>query len=351
MAGRQPFQVLLQRAPGPARADAPAEELEFPVVAAQGDAVTLAACLDLGAGVEELECVAETYVVRLPGGRVHVHRPTDDGWMVELDRGDPVELGGVVAGGGEPGARSGEQGAEGHELAGIAGQALGLGGWSGAALRSPLPAARLVVPRLETAPLLDGSLAGFPPGPALRLDTAEQFRRAEEPWGGPEDFSARAWLVHDGGQLYVAVEVTTRAPVFRPSDAADPEWENESPDIHSDGVQLYLEATGFYGWLIVPVAEDPSRLRVTAVRGTDAATEMVTAGAWAPMEHGYRLSFAVDVPDLLEGEFGLDLAVNRMHPGRERRSGQLIWSGARGQRLYLAGDRPADDVLPRVTAA
>jgi hypothetical protein len=196
--------------------------------------------------------------------------------------------------------------------------------------------------------VLDGSLAGFPPEPQLALDRADQFRRAEDPWAGADAFSARAHLAHDGSHLFVAVDVRCPAPWFRPADAPDPEWENESPDIHSDGLQLYLEPAGFYGWLLVPDPDDPSRVRVTPVRGSDAAPEMVTGGAWAPTPEGYRVTVAIDVPELLDSaDFGLDLYVNRKPEERERRSGQLIWSGARGLRLYLAGDQPLPGPLPR----
>jgi len=99
-------------------------------------------------------------------------------------------------------------------------------------------------------------------------------------------------------------------------------------------------------WLIVPDADDPSRLRVSAVRGTDASPEMVR-GAWAPTGDGYRVTCAVELPDDLE-DFGFDLCVNRFREGRERRTGQLVWSGARGTRLYLAGDRPLAGRLPLV---
>jgi hypothetical protein len=36
---------------------------------------------------------------------------------------------------------------------------------------------------------------------------------------------------------------------------------------------------------------------------------------------------------------GLDVLVNETAPGRERRRGQLVLSGARGEFVYLRGDR------------
>ena len=204
-----------------------------------------------------------------------------------------------------------------------------------------------VVRRVSAPPALDGTLAGFPTDAPLPLDRADQFRRAEDAWPGPERFSARAHLAHDAMALYVAVEVTHPEPWFRPRELPDPEWENENPDIHSDGVQLYVEAAGFYGWLLVPEEAGP-HVRVSGVRGTDGEPAMVTKAMWRPTDHGYCLTLAVEVPDLLAQELRLDLCVNGMRAERERRWGQLVWSGARGTRLYLAGDRPVSGALPRL---
>jgi hypothetical protein len=97
----------------------------------------------------------------------------------------------------------------------------------------------------------------------------------------------------------------------------------------------------------VPDADDTSRLRVAGVPGTDAEPEMASRGAWAPMERGYRVTVAIELADDLD-DFGFDLYVNRIREGRERRVGQLVWSGARDGRLYLAGDRPLAGQLPLV---
>ena len=70
-------------------------------------------------------------------------------------------------------------------------------------------------------------------------------------------------------------------------------------------------------------------------------------GAWAVTPEGYRVTLKIAVPDAADG-FGCDLLVNRMREGRERRVGQLVWSGAAGERLYLAGDRPVRHELPWV---
>ncbi len=339
LGARQPFQVMVQKAPGPPGTDG---DLPFGVVVATGEAVTLAACLDLGAGVDEVECVEDDFIVRLRDGRVHVHRATDEGWVIELDRGDPVMLGGLVPESDLPAPAPAAQGfqAPGGRFA------VGNAGLVAPAAAEP-PAA--MCPRAERPPALDGTLDGFPPEPVLVLDDAAQFRRAESAWEGPGSFSARGWLCHDGAALYLAVEVVAPAPAFRHGEEPDPEWENENPDIHSDGLQLYVESTGFYGWLLVP--GEGGSVRVAGARGTDGVPAMITKAAWAPTGRGYRVTAAVEVPDELSGEMGLDLMVNRLAGGCERRSAQLVWSGAKGARLYLAGDRALNLPLPRVGLA
>ena len=322
LAGRQPFQVQLARAPGPPSPDGgePAD-IEFAVAASSGEEVTLVTCVG-GGTVEEVECHEDEYVVRLADGGMHTHVPTDAGWRIDLGRGDPIELGGA------------------RELP----------------EEAPRPAPAPAEPRVPAAhslavrepPALDGSLDGIRLDAPLALDRPEQFRRAEEAWEGADAFSARAWLNHAGSMLYLAVEVNAPTPAFRPRGAPNPEWDNENPDIHSDGIQVYVDAVSFFGWLIVPDADDPARLRVAAVAGTDAEPEMAQ-GSWQPTDRGYRITCAFELPDDL-GDFGFDLYVNRIREGRERRTGQLVWSGARGSRLYLAGDRPLTHSLPLVAA-
>jgi hypothetical protein len=324
LAGRQAFQVQLSRAPGPPVPGAvdEAEDLEFAVVVSTGEMVTLVACVDHGGAVEEVECHEQEFVVRLADGGMHSHGPTEHGWRIDLGRGDPIELGGARELPEEP-----------------------------APAEAPRKEERVAAARslaVRQAPALDGTLDGFRLDAPLVLDRAEQFRRAEEPWGGAGAFSAHAYLNHEGSTVYLAVEVTAPDPSFRPRGAADPEWDNESPDIHSDGIQVYLDSVSFLGWLVVPDADAASRLRVAAVRGTDASPEMLH-GAWQPTERGYRITCAIELPDDLQ-DFGFDLCVNRFGEGRERRVGQLVWSGARGARLYLAGDRPLTHHLPLVAA-
>ena len=211
--------------------------------------------------------------------------------------------------------------------------------------------------RVDAAPALDGSLAGFDTAEPLRLDLEDQYRRSEEPYPGPEEFSGVAYANWNDAGLYLGVEVTKPEPCFRPEDAPPLRLDNEPDDIHSDGLQVYLrDAAGEHiaGFLIVPATAGdtaaargrPGAHRVSAVSGTQGAPGMVR-GAWRRTETGYRVTLAIAAPGWageggggahVGGQVGFDLIINEMLPGRERRAGQLVWSGGNGW-VWLRGDR------------
>jgi hypothetical protein len=96
------------------------------------------------------------------------------------------------------------------------------------------------------------------------------------------------------------------------------------------------------GFLIVPEAGDrEGSLRVQRVEGTSGDPSTIR-GAWRRTDDGYVVTLAMPWPDELVthvgGRVGFDLIVNEMLPGRERRSGQLVWSGGSGW-IWLQGDR------------
>ncbi len=200
---------------------------------------------------------------------------------------------------------------------------------------------RSVAPHFLEPPSLDGTLEGFESAEPLVLDHEDQYRRSEEPYPGPEEFSALAHVGWGEGELYVAVGVTTAEPVFREAGAPPLLLDNEPDDIHAEGAQLYLRpaaAGPAYGFLIVP--EPGGGLRAHGASGTAGRTGMVR-GAWRRTPEGYLLTAAVTLPEWdprVGDEVGFDLLVNRMEPGRERRARQLVWSGGGGW-VYLRGDR------------
>ncbi len=204
--------------------------------------------------------------------------------------------------------------------------------------------------RVDKPPPLDGTLDGFDTSEPLALDLEDQYRRSEEPWSGPEDFAALAHAGWDDAALYLAVDVTKPDLCFRAGDAAPLRLDNEPDDIHSDGIQVYVRGdegggTGdgdaeISGWLVVPEPRGWD-LRVLPVAGTR-ADPTVVRGAWRRTEHGYRVTLALGwlegYTPRLGGRVGFDLIVNEMLPGRERRAGQLVWSGGGGW-VWLRGDR------------
>jgi hypothetical protein len=204
-----------------------------------------------------------------------------------------------------------------------------------------IPATGLALGTLDP-PALDGSLDGFDFAAPLELDHEDQYRRSEEPYAGPEEFSATAAVQWDEASLYVAVDV--RKPELRTRDesALPLGLDNDPDDIHADGVQLYVRPAPdrpIYGFLIVLSGDDGS-IRVRPAGGYAGTPEMVR-GAWQPSEQGYTLTVALALPEwsLPPGaEIEFDLLVNRIEEGRERRSGQLVWSGGGGW-VYLRGDR------------
>jgi hypothetical protein len=205
----------------------------------------------------------------------------------------------------------------------------------------PTPVTGLA-PGVLDPPALDGTLEGFDFSAPLELDHEDQYRRSEEPYPGPEEFSAAAAVNWDGDTLYVAVEVRKPELLVR-SEAAPPlRLDNEPDDIHADGIQLYIRtgADGpVYGFLVVPSGDDGA-IRTRAATGTAGDPAMVR-GAWRPTESGYTLSAAVTLSEWAPrpgDQIGFDLLVNRIEPERERRSGQLVWSGGGGW-VYLRGDR------------
>jgi hypothetical protein len=195
---------------------------------------------------------------------------------------------------------------------------------------------------LHEHPALDGTLDSFDFSAPLELDHEDQYRRSEEPYAGPEEFSAVAAVGWDHEVLYLGVEVRTPELVIRSDDAPSLRLDNDPDDIHADGIQLYVRTAPdqpVYGFLIVPSSDDGG-IRVRAAGGTSGDPGMVQ-GAWQPTEQGYRMTVAITLSGWEprpEDVIAFDLLVNRIEAGRERRSGQLVWSGGGGW-VYLRGDR------------
>ncbi|MBI4419705.1 MAG: hypothetical protein HY560_02685, partial [Gemmatimonadetes bacterium] len=210
------------------------------------------------------------------------------------------------------------------------------------------PAPRIEVPLLLQAPTLDEWDATIPPE-AFRPLGAAEYRRSEEPYVASE-FSARVATFGAGRFLYFALDVTKPMVVARPPDAPDPGLDNEPPEIHSDGVQLYVGREGWEGCLLIPDLHS-AQVYIRPVRGT--AGDVARLGAtWGRTASGYRMLIRYDTGRRLShgDEFAVNLVVNQMLPGRERRAGQLALGGGGGW-VYLRGDResPEGAVVVKLT--
>jgi len=210
-------------------------------------------------------------------------------------------------------------------------------------LDRPTPALGAAL-RVGESPPLDGMPDGFDTSEPLRLELEDQYRRSEEPYGGPEDLSAAAYAGWDDAALYLAVDVTKPELCFRRADDPPLGLDNEPDDIHSDGLQFYLrepETGAMEGFLVVPEGQERGGLRVRGAGDFPGSPEAIR-GAWRRTPHGYCVTLAVAWPDWqrphVGGRVGFDLIINEMLPGRLRRAGQLVWSGGDGW-VYLRGDR------------
>jgi hypothetical protein len=193
------------------------------------------------------------------------------------------------------------------------------------------------------SPALDGTLEGFDLSEPLELDHEDQYRRSEEPYPGPEEFSATGYLNWNDEGLHLAVEVVKPEVFTRDRKSPPFRLDNEPDEIHGDGIQVYLRLPGeeaVHGLLIVPSTEG-GELVVRAVAGTQASEDTV-GGSWRRTESGYRVTVAITPAGWgqlrLGDEIGFDLLINQMLPDRVRRAGQLVWSGGGGW-VWLRGDR------------
>ncbi len=201
---------------------------------------------------------------------------------------------------------------------------------------------RAVAVHASQPPALGGSLEDFDTSEPILLDHEDQYRRSEEAYAGPDEFSATAFLNWDTDALYLGVDVVKSDVVYRPGDAPALRLDNDPDDLHSDGVQVYVrpEADGpVYGFLVVP-GDEEGGVRVHVTDGCSGAPSMV-GGSWERTETGYAMTLAIALPGWSgrpRDEIELDLAVNEMSADRERRAGQLVWTGGGGW-IYLRGDR------------
>ena len=177
----------------------------------------------------------------------------------------------------------------------------------------------------------------------------DDYRPSEESWDEAGRPTARLRLVCTPNEL--ALDVTVRKAgvlTFVPADAVNP-YDNEHPDINGDGVQVYFaDRRGASGCILVPEREDAEEGKVR-VRAIDGFRQQLVSATWRAVDGGYALSVRVPLALSPREPIAFGVVINEKPAGRERRRGQLVLGGSRGEFVYLRGDREDIDRLPRFT--
>ncbi|HET7585945.1 MAG TPA: heparinase II/III family protein [Gemmatimonadaceae bacterium] len=306
---------------GPAPPGDSAREREFLVLRQFGVAGTLTGVWSWGGEVRSIALDGDQLLVHLRDGAEHAHAPEGEGaWRIRFRHG--AARSSIVL-----------EGARGT---------LGAPPSAGPLIEQPAATRVYHLPRAGSPPLL------FHLG-------AHSYRRTEDSWeeaGGPRAV-VRLHRTHD--TLEIAVDVLKEAPIFRAADAPDPALDNEHPDIHSDGVQFYVDRAGWDQPIaLLAVPEEGGTVRTRWVDGTRRDVPVHTA--WDRTPAGYAVRFSLPLAALGDPAddipLRLDVLVNETSAERVRRRGQLVLSGAAGEFGYLRGDRQPRErylhlVIPR----
>ena len=254
--------------------------------------------------IADVELDRESVIVRYRDGRCDSHARTDQGWRIVSDERDA---------------------------------------------RAELVLEGFAEARPETTADEEENVAA-PPHPvalpaAYELREAH-YRRSEASWRDAGEPGARVAIrMTERRALAIRVTVEPSHRAFVAPGGTNP-LDNEPAAINGDGVQLYLEygdAGG--GWLLVPVGGTRG-VHAQPVSGWERG--LAVQGTWEPTALGYQLDLRVPLPAGPE-IVSLDVLVNESAPGRERRRGQLVLSGAHGEFVYLRGDRHHSRRLLRFT--
>jgi len=192
-----------------------------------------------------------------------------------------------------------------------------------------------VVTRREVSP---GDLMTSREGLHFELGRAH-YRRTEASWEEAGSPSATVAIGATDSELLVEVSVNNRQPNFAPAQADNP-LDNEHPDTNSDGVQLHLSNRDrrslAASWLMVPEPGSPH----VRINGRDGASQISLRASWRQTSEAWQLLARIprDALGPSNAQIALDVIVNEMPRGRERRRGQLVLSGGNGW-AYLRGDR------------
>jgi len=198
-------------------------------------------------------------------------------------------------------------------------------------------------PSLEIVNLMRADLAE---GRPVLFELGEDaYRRSEETWQEAGRPAALVALRYEPNALVIDLTVRKVGELtFVPPNALNP-YDNESPDINGDGVQLYVvDDRGNSAWLLVPEPDAGSKVRARVIDGWK--ERRVLTANWHRVDGGYAMQVRLPLAVPSNGEFRLGIVVNEKPQGRERRRGQLVLGGAVGEFVYLRGDREDPSRLP-----
>ncbi len=162
----------------------------------------------------------------------------------------------------------------------------------------------------------------------------DHYRRSEFTWQGAGAPRATIRVSRPSlGAILVEIDVPSSLRLFVPL-FTENQLDNDPPSIHGDSVQLYaIAGTRQAGLLMVP---EGGRVATRPVEGWN--NQISVDARWRPTSSGYHIDATLHI-DYRTPEFMLDVIVNEIVPGRARRRGQLVMSGAAGEFVYLRGDR------------
>jgi hypothetical protein len=251
----------------------------------------------------------DTLVVDARDGTVHRHERVAHGWLVSLAAGgarSSIDLGGVRAD------------AE-HAVTAALAQAARAADGAKADDDATSPAARVPI--------------------ELALGESH-WRRGDRSWRDDGAPSAVARVAATSHAVVLTLDIALGRPVALVPRVAENPLDNEHPDTNADGVQLHFVEPDGDAWCGALVVPEPGG--VVRMHRTGSATRALAA-SWTPIEGGWRIVLELDWDRVRAPRITLDACINVRPPDRERRCGQLVLGGGRGEWVYLRGDRQPRD--------
>lgn len=174
------------------------------------------------------------------------------------------------------------------------------------------------------------------------------YRRSEQSWRDAGAPRAEVAIAMTAGRVLAVTAVVEPSSRLFVLPGTENVLDNEPAAINGDGMQLYLACGGVGGaWLLVPQLGSDV-VWITPLTGWGGGLRL--DASWQATPTGYRLDARIALPPACTAP-ALDLLINETAPGRARRRGQLVLSGAEGEFVYLRGDRHDPNRLLRFTAS